>query len=147
MDYTYRGYRFSKDQSLFRVEDVKRLLDQSHWAKDRPLETIRKSMEHSLCFGAFSPAGELVGFARMITDYAVTYYVSDVIVDEAHRNYSIGTHLVKFLLESEEAQGLNGVLLTTYAHRFYETLGFVRNSKKCMVHPAGAEMHLEEDKL
>lgn len=142
MEYYYKGYRFTKDRTQIDPRDVKRLLEESYWAQERPLATIAKSMKNSLCFGVFSPEGELVGFARMITDYAVTYYVSDVVIDEAHRNKSIGTHLIKFMTESEEARGLNGVLLTTYAHSFYEKLGFERNAQKCMLRPAGAQMHL-----
>ena len=145
MDYIYKGYRFTKDQSQLRPEAVKGLLEQSYWAKGRPLSTIAKSMEHSLCFGVFSPDGDLVGFARMITDYAVTYYVSDVVIDEGHRNKSLGTHLIKYMTESDEAKGLNGVLLTTYAHSFYEKLGFERNAQKCMLRPADAQMHLRQE--
>lgn len=145
MEYSYKGYRFTNDQSLLHAEDVKRLLEQTYWAQERPLETIRKSMEHSLCFGVFSPQGKLIGFARMITDYAVTYYVSDVVIDAEHRNHSIGTHLIKYMTECPEAAGLKGVLLTTYAHDFYEKLGFERNAQKCMLRPANAVMHLNQE--
>ena len=145
MDYYYKGYRFTKEQSFLRSVDVKRLLEQSYWAKERTLATIEKSMANSLCFGVFSPEGKLVGFARMITDYAVWYYVSDVVIDEGHRNRSLGTHLIKFMAESDEAKGLNGVLLTSYAHSFYEKLGFERNAQKCMLRPADAQMHLRQE--
>ncbi len=142
MVYYFKGYRFTKNRKEIHPKDVQRLLEQTYWAKGRALATIAKSMKNSLCFGVFSPEGSLVGFARMITDYAVTYYVSDVVIDEAHRNRSVGTHLIKFMAECEEAKGLNGVLLTTYAHSFYEKLGFERNTQKCMLRPAGAQMHL-----
>lgn len=145
MVYYYKGYRITNDRKQINPKDVQRLLEQTYWAQGRSLATIARSMKNSLCFGVFSPAGELVGFARMITDYAVTYYVSDVVIDEAHRNKSIGTHLIKCMAESEEARGLNGVLLTTYAHSFYEKLGFERNTQKCMLRPAGAQMHLHKE--
>lgn len=143
--YFYKGYRISKEQERFRAEDVKRLLDQAYYAHNRPLATIQKSIENSMCFGVFAPDGELVGFARILTDYALNYYVTDVIVDEAHRNHSLGTHLIKFILECEETQGLKGVLLTTYSHTFYERLGFERNAQKCMIHQSNAPMHLSEE--
>ena len=145
MDHVYKGYRFTTEQSEIKPEAVKHLLEQSYWAKDRPLDTIAKSMKNSLCFGVFSPEEKLVGFARMITDYAVTYYVSDVVIDEDHRNRSLGTHLIKYMTESDEAKGLNGVLLTSYAHSFYEKLGFERNAQKCMLRPADAQMHLRQE--
>lgn len=144
MDYFYKGYRFAKNPPLD-PQDVKHLLEQSYWATKRSLETIAKSMENSLCFGVFTPENKLVGFARIITDYAVTYFVTDVVIDEAHRNKSIGTHLIKYMTECEEIQGLNGVLLTTYAHDFYEKLGFVHNAQKCMLRAPAAEMHLNKE--
>lgn len=144
MDYYYKGYRFAKNPPL-NPKDVKHLLEQSYWATKRLLETIAKSMENSLCFGVFTPENELVGFARIITDYAVTYFVTDVVIDEAHRNKSVGTHLIKYIAECEETKGLNGVLLTSYAHDFYEKLGFVHNAQKCMLRAATAEMHLNKE--
>ena len=147
MDAYYKGYCFTKEQSRIRAEDVKPLLDQAYYAHGRPLETIRRSMEHSLCFGVFDPDGVLVGFARMITDYAVTYYLTDVVIEKSHRNHSLGTHLIKYMLECEEAKGMKGVLLTSYAHSFYETLGFVRDEQKCMIHYPDAEMHLQEETI
>lgn len=145
MEYFYKGFRFTKDKRQLDPRDVQRLLEQTYWAKGRPLQVVAKSMKNSLCFGVFSPENQLIGFARMITDFAVTYYVSDVVIDQDYRNRSIGTHLIKFMAESEEARGLNGVLLTTYAHDFYEKLGFERNTKKCMLRPAGALMHLNPE--
>ena len=116
MEYFYRGFRFTKDKGQLDPRAVQRLLEQTYWANDRSLSVIAKSMKNSLCFGVFSPENRLVGFARMLTDYAVTYYVSDV-----------------------------GILLTTYAHSFYEKLGFERNAQKCMIRPANAPMHLNAE--
>jgi N-acetylglutamate synthase-like GNAT family acetyltransferase len=142
MEYFYKGYRFTNHQEELDPEAVHHLLGETYWAQERSVDVIAKSMKNSMCFGVFSPENELIGFARMITDYAVTYYVSDVVIDEAHRNKSIGTHLIKLMVNCEEVRALNGVLLTTYAHDFYEKLGFVRNAQKCMLRPAGSPMHL-----
>lgn len=143
--YYYKEYRVSKEQSRFRAEEVKRLLDQAYYAHNRPLELIQRSLDNSLCFGVFDPDDVLVGFARIITDYAVTYYVTDVIIDESHRNHGLGTHLIKYIIECQETKGMKGVLLTTYSHTFYERLGFERNAQKCMIHQSDAKMHLNEE--
>ena len=82
MEYFYRGFRFTKDKGQLDPRAVQRLLEQTYWANDRSLSVIAKSMKNSLCFGVFSPENRLVGFARMLTDYAVTYYVSDVVIDK-----------------------------------------------------------------
>ena len=45
------------------------LYEESYWAQGRSMETVRKSIEHSLCFGVYA-ADQQVGFARVVTDYA-----------------------------------------------------------------------------
>ncbi len=54
--------------------DVKLILDflnnDSYWAKGRSLETIRKSVDNSLCFGVYMDSQQ-IGFARVVSDSAV----------------------------------------------------------------------------
>ena len=45
------------------------LSNNSYWATGRSLETIRRSIEHSLSFGVYK-GEEQIGFARVVTDYA-----------------------------------------------------------------------------
>ena len=47
-------------------------------------------MEHSICYGVISEKErKLLTFARVMTDYAVTYYICDVIVDVDHRGLGL----------------------------------------------------------
>ena len=106
-------------------EAVKALLKQTYWACDRSDETIRKSLENSLCFGAFLRAtGEQIGFTRAMTDYATTYYLADVVVDEAHRGLGAGAALVKAATENAQLQKLRGILITKTAEGLYRKFGF-----------------------
>ena len=64
------------------VSEVERLLKTTYWANSRTAEQIEKSMRNSACFGIRSDkTQQLIGFARVITDYATTWYLCDVIID------------------------------------------------------------------
>lgn len=71
-------------------KEVVNLLRQTVWAKDRKKEAIIKSLNNSICYGAFTKNGQQVGFARVITDYATHFYICDVVVKKEFRNKGIG---------------------------------------------------------
>ena len=105
--------------------DVAALLKTTYWANKRSMETIEKSMRNSACYGIYSDGEKkLVGFARVISDYATTYYLCDVIVDEAYRGRGLGKALVSHIVSLPEYAGLRGLLLTKDAHGLYKQYGF-----------------------
>lgn len=136
MEINQRNYQISNHQDRIRKhsKDVKFLLSQSFWAKERPLDIIEKSMEQSLCFAVFDvETDSIVAFARAVTDYATMYYVCDVIVDEKHRGNGLGTMLVDWIVNQEEQlKGKHGMLLTSYAQGLYSKFGFTEFTGSCM---------------
>ena len=74
------------------------LSEHSYWAKNIPRDVVERSIENSLCFAAHD-GGELVGFARAITDYAVFAYIADVFVLESHRGRGISKMIMKTIME------------------------------------------------
>lgn len=72
------------------LNGVKALLGQTYWADARTDEVIEASLKNALCFGVFTEDGRQVGLARVITDYATAFYLSDVIVDEKFRGMGAG---------------------------------------------------------
>jgi len=64
-------------------------LCQSYWAREIPYETMKKSFEHSLCFGLYDQK-EQIGFCRVVTDYATFAYLADVFVLPEHRGLELG---------------------------------------------------------
>lgn len=118
-------YYISTDPEKIAPERVKELLLQSYWAKDRSLEAVRKSLEHSLLYGVFEEkTQQMVAFARVITDYATTWYLCDVIVDEPHRRRGIGKMLIAHITSDPRISDIGGMLLTLDAHGLYEKYGF-----------------------
>jgi len=116
------------------IAEVMALLGQTYWADKRPLEQVQKSMEHSRCFGVYlEEEKKLVGFARVISDLATTYYLCDVVVDAAYRNCGLGHALVAYVENLPEYQGLRGILITRDAHALYEKFGYETLNGRAMV--------------
>ena len=127
-------FRIVEGADAMRVEDVARLLGMTYWADKRPLSQIEKSMRHSSCYGIYVDGEEkLAGFARVISDFATTYYLCDVIVDEAYRGRGLGRALVAHIESRPEFAGLRGILITRDAHGLYEKFGYAVLNGRAMV--------------
>ena len=127
-------YTISCDAKRLDVGVVHGFLQKSYWATNVSEDIVRRSIEHSLCFGVYHRETQ-VGFARVITDYATFAYLADVFVIESHR----GRGLAKWLIETVISHpGLNGlrrwILITRNAHDLYRKYGFreVRNPERFM---------------
>jgi len=130
-------YRIVEGKENIKVEDVVRLLKMTYWADSRPVEKIDKSMENSKCVGLYVDGVErLVGFARVISDYATTYYICDVIIDEDYQHKGLGKALVSYVVSMPDYKGLRGLLVTKDAHKLYEKYGYeIINDRAMMRSP------------
>jgi GNAT superfamily N-acetyltransferase len=117
-------YRLTTDKDALQIEVIHDYLSRdSYWAAGRPLETVRRSIEHSLCFSIFFEDSQ-VGFARVVTDRATFAWVCDVFVLEAHRRRGLGQWLVESVVSHPDLAGLRLTLLATRdAHGLYERYG------------------------
>ena len=118
-------YSIKSGREAMQIDEIKRLLEQTYWADKREIGVVKKSIEHSLCYGAFlNENGKQIGFSRVITDYATTYYICDVIVDEQYRGQGVGKAMLDAIHDNKEVSSLRGILLTRDAHDFYRRYGF-----------------------
>lgn len=103
------------------------MLKQSHWAKNRSIEIITKTIETSLCFSIYHNDIQ-VGFARVISDYAVYSLILDVIIDEKYRGNGLGKKLIefinKFINNHPSIKNTSKVLWTKNAEKLYLRCGF-----------------------
>jgi GNAT superfamily N-acetyltransferase len=129
-------YQFSDNQELLSLETICGFLKRSYWAADRSETTIKESISHSLCYGVYHQ-GRQIGFARVVTDHSVMYWLCDVFIDEAYRGLGLGKKLIAFIVESDELKGLTGILGTKDAHELYEQFGFERDPVRFMRKKAG----------
>ena len=117
------------------------LSEQSYWAKNIPLSLVKKSLEHSLCFGGFIGTSQ-VAFARVVSDYATFANLVDVFVLPEHRGKGFGNALMQSVLAHKELQGLRRfTLATSDAHALYRRFGFTPLAnpesfmERCVINP------------
>lgn len=119
------GYEISDDPSRIDVAAAHAFLSQSYWSPDIPLETLGKAIVNSWSFALFAPAGEQIGFARLITDYATYAYLADVYVLDTYRGRGLARWLMETIFSQPQTCGLRRITLATRdAHSLYEKVGF-----------------------
>ena len=127
------NYRIVGGADGIGADEAVALLKHAYWACRRPQEQIEKSMRNSECYGIrLEGDGRLVGFARVITDYATTWYLCDVIIDPEYRGMGLGKALVSHIASLPEYAGLRGLLLTRDAHGLYAKYGFTPSDGRAM---------------
>jgi GNAT superfamily N-acetyltransferase len=132
MEHIEKEYFFRNDKSLLSIDKIYQLLSQSYWANTRTRDKIELSVNNSICFGVYHNDIQ-VGFARAVTDFATMYWLCDVMIDEKHRGKGLGKKLIEYIANSEELQGLRGILRTKDAHGLYEQYGYVKDGEHFMV--------------
>jgi GNAT superfamily N-acetyltransferase len=122
------------------------LSHRSYWAQGRPFEIVKRSVEHSLCFGVYH-GREQAAFARVVTDYATFAWLCDVFVLEAHRGQGLGKWLVECVVAHPDLLTVKQVLLATRdAHELYRHYGGFEpmpTPEKLMVRTRAGEIRLE----
>lgn len=115
----------STDRSRLDIDAVHDFLSkETYWAQNRTLAQTRTAIENSLCFGAYL-GDRLVGFGRVVSDFATFAYVGDVFVLPDFRGQGLGKMLMEAMVAHEDLQGLRRwVLATRDAHGLYEQFDF-----------------------
>ena len=124
MELTKENYIFTDNKELIKLDEVQRLLKQSHWAVNRSVGIIESTIESSICFMIFHDT-KLIGFARVISDLAVYSLILDVIIDEQYRGKGLGTKLIEFINNYPKLINTSKVLWTKYAKNLYEKSGYI----------------------
>ena len=129
-------YQITSDPAELPLAEVERLLKETYWAGRRSSEKIERSMRHSDCYGLrVDGEARLVGFARVITDYATTYYLCDVVIDPGYRGRGLGKALLAHIESRPEYAGLRGLLVTRDAHGLYRKFGYEVVENRAMAKP------------
>jgi GNAT superfamily N-acetyltransferase len=119
------NYLFSSNKEKLQVMYIHRYLSiESYWAKNIPIDIVKKSIEGSLCFAIYYNDTQ-VGFARVITDEATFAYLADVFIDKDHRGKGLSKQLMTFIMESDFTKVVRSFMLATLdAHGLYTQFGF-----------------------
>jgi ribosomal protein S18 acetylase RimI-like enzyme len=130
MKYEKNGFQIYDEREKIQLDKVVSLLRQSYWANERPVETIKLSIENSVCFSLFKNE-EQIGFARVVTDFASVAYIADVIIEPKFRKQGLGKWLTETIANDLRWKEKFKFLVTDDAHGLYERTGF-SNSEKLM---------------
>ena len=119
-------YFVSTDKSRLNLQLIYQYLSfEAYWAKGRSIEVVKRSIDHSLCFGIYHREGRQVGFARVVTDFAVFAWLLDVFVLQEHRGRGLGKLLMETIMSDEKLKGIKRWGLNTEdAHGLYQRYGF-----------------------
>jgi GNAT superfamily N-acetyltransferase len=117
-------FEISTDPARVDVGVVHEFLTNCYWAKGIPAETVRRSIENSICFGVYH-GKQQVGFARVISDQATFAYLADVFVLPPFRGRGLSRWLMECIVAHPDLQGLRRWMLGTQdAHGLYAKYGF-----------------------
>ena len=114
----------STDRRRLDVDLIHRVLASTYWANGIPRDVVVRAIAGSIAFGLYE-SGQLVGFARVVSDLATFAYLADVFVVEARRGHGLGDWLVESILLHPQLQGLRRfALITRDAAPLYARHGF-----------------------
>lgn len=116
----------STDKSKLDLDLIVEFLNnKSYWAKTRSKSTMEKSISNSFCFGVFDKDDQQIGFARVITDFAVFAWLLDVFILEEYQGNGIGKMLMQEIMSHKDLQEIRRWGLgTNDAHSLYTKFGF-----------------------
>lgn len=117
-------YSLSEDH----IAQLHTLYQQEWWTKGRSAEDTKKCVLGSqICIGIVSETDELVGFARVITDYVFKAFVFDVIVRHDARGLGLGNKLLSLITTHQRLESVRHFELYCLPEMmaFYTKHGFV----------------------
>jgi GNAT superfamily N-acetyltransferase len=125
-EHRHSGYLISTDPDLLDLDVIHRWIsEESYWASGRSRQTVAASVQASLNFGVYADDGEMVGAARVVTDFATFGWLCDVFVIDEHRGRGLGKALMTAVADHPELTGLQRIILATAdAHQLYARYGF-----------------------
>ncbi|RYE36182.1 MAG: N-acetyltransferase [Sphingobacteriaceae bacterium] len=122
-----KGFLISTDKTLLDINLIHHFLDQlSYWGKGISLETVKTSIQNSMCFGVYLHQKQ-VGFARVITDEATFAYVCDVFILPDYRKAGLSKWLIQTVRNYPGLKNLRRLVLATAdAQGLYQQFGFTQ---------------------
>lgn len=120
------GYTLTQERDRIDAIATHAYLMRSYWAEGIPLETVERSIAHSLCVAVLHDSAQ-VAFARIVSDYATFAYLADVYVLEEHRGQGLSHAMLAYLRAHPQLQGLRRwALFTRDMQPLYRQYGFTQ---------------------
>jgi GNAT superfamily N-acetyltransferase len=111
-----------------RLPELMALFAEQWWIKDRSVEDVAAMLEHTDLIAAVTDTDtdDLLGFARVITDFTFVAVLLDVIVAEASRGNGFGALLMNALVDHPRLAQVESLELSCQKslEAFYARWGF-----------------------
>ncbi len=118
------GFELDDDPERIDVDAVHAFIStESYWGLGRPREPVERAVSGSQRVLGLYREGELIGFARAISDGITLAYLADVYVLGPYRGRGLGLELVREIVENSFGE-VRWMLNTADAQGLYEKLGF-----------------------
>lgn len=89
------------------IAQLHQLYQKEWWTKARTLEDTRKCVANSqLCIALVDAQDDLIGFARVLTDFTFKALIFDVIVREDQRGKGLGDKLMGLIKSHDKLSGV-----------------------------------------
>lgn len=111
----------------------------AYWARWRTRADVEQQVAGAWrVVGAYDAGrGDMVGFARAVSDGVALAYLADVFVLPEHRGRGLGRALVETMVERGPGSTYRWMLHTADAHELYEEFGFTAPDRSYLERPAG----------
>lgn len=120
------------------VEELHALYQQEWWTNHRRLDDLRRMLAGTDVIIALedSETGELVAFARVLTDNVYRAHLFDVIVRDSHRGQGLGKAIVDAVVDHPVIGNVEKIILSCKSELvpFYRQWGFTTE--------LGADVHV-----
>jgi GNAT superfamily N-acetyltransferase len=132
------GYEYSDHAERIDAQAAWNFLSESaYWGRWRTRADFDRQLAGSWrvvgCYDTGS--GEMVGFARALSDGVGLAYLGDVYVLPEHRGRGLGARLVEVMIEEGPGADFRWLLHTADAHGLYERFGFVAPGSSVLERP------------
>jgi predicted GNAT family N-acyltransferase len=111
-----------------RLPQLMALFAEQWWTKDRTVDDVAAMLEHTDLIASVTDTDtdDLLGFARVITDFTFVAVLLDVIVAEASRGNGFGALLMNALVDHPRLAHVQSLELSCQENleAFYERWGF-----------------------
>ena len=122
------GFDLVTDLSEQQIDELHNLFGSEWWTEGRDRTDIETMVDHSdeVVGLRDSDTGELVAFARVLTDYVYRAFIFDVIVEESRRGNGLGRRIMDAIVEHPSLSEVERLELYCSEDQtsFYEQWGF-----------------------
>jgi GNAT superfamily N-acetyltransferase len=134
----HAGFELDDDPGRIDLDALWAFLStEAYWARWRSRADVRRQLAAAWrVVGAYrSDTGEMVGFARAVSDGVAFAYLADVYVAGPARGHGLGKQLVATMIDAGPGAGFRWALHTADAHGLYRQFGFAEPEQNALERP------------